>query len=146
MKTQAEAEVVPSSSLVEVEVGVEVEIWAYFFGCLLLFRLSGWVGGWGWVVGQVRDKAIISTQVVVEVEVGVELGNSIPVPAALLHHGLLLCATGIILTPAHSVTASPSGSSWRAVMVFSLYLATVRVGYTYYAMETYSMLYTFSAR
>ena len=34
------------------------------------------MGGWGGVVGQVRDKAIISTQVVVEVEVGVELGNS----------------------------------------------------------------------
>ena len=32
------------------------------------------MGGWGGVVGEVRDKAI-STQVVVEVEVGVELGN-----------------------------------------------------------------------
>ena len=32
------------------------------------------MGGWGGVVGEVRDKAI-STQVVVEVEVGVELGK-----------------------------------------------------------------------
>ena len=32
------------------------------------------MGGWGRVVGEVRDKAI-STQVVVEVELGVELGN-----------------------------------------------------------------------
>ena len=31
--------------------------------------------GWGGVVGEVRDKAI-STQVVVEVEVGVELGKN----------------------------------------------------------------------
>ena len=61
----------------------------------------------------------------------------LPVPVALLHHGLLLCATGIILTPAHSVTASPGGSSWRAVMVFSLYLVTVRVGYTYYTIALY---------
>ena len=35
--------------------------------------MGGWLG-WGGVVGEVRDKAI-STQVVVEVEVGVELGN-----------------------------------------------------------------------
>ena len=43
-KIQNEAEVVPSSSLVEVEVGVEVEVevngWAYFF-CWM----DG-VGGW----------------------------------------------------------------------------------------------------
>ena len=45
---------------------------AYFFGRFLLFRVGG--VGWGGVVGEVKDKAI-STQVVVEVEVGVELGN-----------------------------------------------------------------------
>ena len=37
--------------------------------------MGGWLG-WGGVVGEVRDKAI-STQVVVEVEVGVEHGNFI---------------------------------------------------------------------
>ena len=48
-RKQAEAEVVPSSSLVEIEVwaGVGVEVF-------LLFR----VGGWSGVVGEVVDKAI----------------------------------------------------------------------------------------
>ena len=42
---------------------------------LVVSYFFGWVGGgWGGVVGEVRDKAI-STQFVVEVEVGVELGN-----------------------------------------------------------------------
>ena len=38
-----------------------------FIRSFLTFSV-GWVGGWGGVVGEVRDKAI-STQVVVEVEV-----------------------------------------------------------------------------
>ena len=43
---------------------------------LVVSYFFGWVGGgWGGVVGEVRDKAI-STQVVVEVEVGVKLDNS----------------------------------------------------------------------
>ena len=77
---QAEAEVVPSSSLVEVEieVGVEVELGVevglgevkvgHTFSIVSYF--FGWVGGvwWGSSVLEVRDKAI-STQVVVEVEV-----------------------------------------------------------------------------
>ena len=53
---------------IRVEVGLTFPVVSYFFG---------WVGGWfGWggVVGEVRYKAI-STQVVVEVEVGVELGK-----------------------------------------------------------------------
>ena len=71
-ENQAEAEVVPSSCLVEVEVEVGVVVgvggdrgWAYLFGRFLLFWLGGWGAGWGGVVGEVRDKAI-STQVVVE--------------------------------------------------------------------------------
>ena len=53
---QAEAEVVPSSSLVEVEVmvGVEVEVEIdatmsfrhSLDGVQILFRVGGWVGGW----------------------------------------------------------------------------------------------------
>ena len=44
---------------------------------LVVSYFFGWVGGgWGGVVGEVRDKAI-STQVVVEVEVGVELGKKL---------------------------------------------------------------------
>ena len=60
---QAEAEVVPSSRLVEVEVGVGGS--GFWLG--LLFRLGGWLEIW-------RVK-LISTQVVVVVEVGVEFGN-----------------------------------------------------------------------
>ena len=57
MIEQAEAEVVPSSSLVEievevgieVEVRVEVEVWVWVGGVMDGFRLTfsvGWVGGW----------------------------------------------------------------------------------------------------
>ena len=56
MMKQAEAEVVPSSSLVEVEVevevGVEVEVDATLsfrhslYGFQILFRWGGWLGGW----------------------------------------------------------------------------------------------------
>ena len=60
----------PSSILVEVKVGVKVGVevggWAYFFG-----RWVEWVGGWL----EIWRVKLISTQVVVEVEVGVELGN-----------------------------------------------------------------------
>ena len=45
----------------------------------------GWVG-WGGVVGEVRDKAI-STQVVVEVDVGVELGKMLYLKAFSLMGG-----------------------------------------------------------
>ena len=47
MKKQAEAEVVPSSSLVEVEVGDEVwvEVGGVGFGAGLTFSV-GWVGVW----------------------------------------------------------------------------------------------------
>ena len=62
---QVEAEVVPSSSLVEVEAGVEVGGSGLELG--LLFWSGGWLEIW-------RIK-LISTQVVVEVEVGVELGK-----------------------------------------------------------------------
>ena len=67
MRQQAEAQVVPSSSLVEVDVGVEVDIGVEFevevgVGVILLFPVGGWVecGGVGWcgVVGEVVDKAI----------------------------------------------------------------------------------------
>ena len=71
----------PSSSLVEVEVevevGVEVEVDATLSfrhsldGVQILFR---WLGGWGWL--EKWGLKLISTQVVVEVEVGVELGNN----------------------------------------------------------------------
>ena len=69
----------PSSSLVEVEVGVEVGIGGFGVGVGFTFRSFltfsvGLVGGWGGVGWLVRDKAI-STQVVVEVEVGVKLDN-----------------------------------------------------------------------
>ena len=71
----------PSSSLVEVEfdveVGVEVEVdvkvdatlsFRHSLDCVqILFRVVGWLETWG--------LKLISTQVVVEVEVGVELGN-----------------------------------------------------------------------
>ena len=77
MKKQAEAEVVPSSSLVEVWVevlvevglrlGVEVGVGGSDFGLGLLFRSGGWLEIW-------RVK-LISTQVVVEVEVCVEVGK-----------------------------------------------------------------------
>ena len=62
---QAEAEVVPSSSL------IEFEVWVGGSGLGLLFRSSGWLEIW-------RLK-LISTQVVVEVEVWVELGNYLEV-------------------------------------------------------------------
>ena len=68
---QTEAEVAPSSSLVEVEVGVEVRVedWGagLGLGLGLLFWLGVWVGCW-------RVK-LISSQVVVEVEVCVEVGK-----------------------------------------------------------------------
>ena len=77
----------PSSSLVEVEVEVEVEVGVEVKvngkvdatlsfrhsrdGVQILFR---WVGGWvGWL--EKWGLKLISTQVVVEVEVVVELGN-----------------------------------------------------------------------
>ena len=71
---QAEAEVVPSSRLVEVEVGVKVGVKVEVdvgvgVGAGLTF-LVGW-GGWL----EIWREKLISTQVVVEVEVGVELGN-----------------------------------------------------------------------
>ena len=54
MRQQAEAQVVPSSSLVEVDVGVEVDIGVEFevevgVGVILLFPVGGWVecGGVG---------------------------------------------------------------------------------------------------
>ena len=59
----------PSSSLVEVkvEVGVEVEVRGVRVGVGLPFLVVSYVFGLvGWVVGEVRDKAI-STQVEVEV-------------------------------------------------------------------------------
>ena len=62
---QAEAEVVPSSSLVEVEVGVEVrvavevEVWVKMQSSFLTF-LGGWLG-WGGVVGEVRYKANLNS-------------------------------------------------------------------------------------
>ena len=62
---QAEAEVGPSSSLIEVE--VEVGVWVKMQFSFLTF-LGGWLEIW-------RVK-LISTQFVVEVEVGVELGNN----------------------------------------------------------------------
>ena len=57
---QTEAEVAPSSSLVEVEVGVEVRVedWGSGLGLGLLFWLGGWLEIW-------RVK-LISTQVLVE--------------------------------------------------------------------------------
>ena len=74
----------PSSSLVEVEVedeagvevgvGVEVEVgvWVKMQFSFLTFSGGWWVG---WL--EKSDIKLISTQVVVEVEVGVELGNTI---------------------------------------------------------------------
>ena len=62
----------PSSRLVEVEVGVEVGVKVEVdvgVGVGLTF-LVGW-GGWL----EIWREKLISTQVVVEVEVGVELGN-----------------------------------------------------------------------
>ena len=65
---QSEAEVVPGSSLVEVEVGVEVEVDATLSfrhsldDVQILFRVDGEMG-------------IKANLIVVEVEVGVELGN-----------------------------------------------------------------------
>ena len=46
--------------------------------CLLFQLFLTFSGGWvvGGVVGEVRDKAI-SSQVVVEVDIGVELGNKL---------------------------------------------------------------------
>ena len=56
---------------VEVKVGVEVDATLSFRHSLdgdqILFRVGGWLEKWG--------LKLISTQVVVEVEVGVELGN-----------------------------------------------------------------------
>ena len=68
---QAEAEVVPSSSLVEVEDGVEVRVevgvGGFRVGLGLTFPV-GWVGGvGGWL--EIWRVKLISTQVVVEVEV-----------------------------------------------------------------------------
>ena len=70
----------PSSSLVEfeveigvwvwVEVEVGVEVWGV--GAGLTFSV-GWVGGWL----EIWRVKLISTQVVVEVEVGVELGKKV---------------------------------------------------------------------
>ena len=72
----------PSSSLVEVEVevevGVEVDVEVdatlsfrhSLDGVQILFRWGGWVGGWL----EKGGLKLISTQVVVEVEV--ELGNT----------------------------------------------------------------------
>ena len=73
---QAEAEVVPSSSLVEVEVGVEdgveveVGVWVKMQFSFLPFS-GGWVVGVGWL--EKSDIKLISTQdvVVVEVELGI---------------------------------------------------------------------------
>ena len=64
---------------VKVEVGVEVEVDVdttlsfrhSLDGVQILFRVDGWVAGWL----EKRGLKLISTQVVVEVEVGVELGN-----------------------------------------------------------------------
>ena len=84
---QAEAEVVPSSSLVEVEVevgvkvevgvGVEIEVgvWAKMQFSFLTFSVrwvggGGWVGGW--VGGEMENKANLSLSLV---EVEAELGN-----------------------------------------------------------------------
>ena len=44
-RKQAEAEIVPSSSLVEVEVDVGVGVWGVRVGVGLTFSV-GWVGGW----------------------------------------------------------------------------------------------------
>ena len=59
---QAEAEVVPSSSLVEVEVWVEVEVGVeVWLGLGLLFRSDG-VSGWmGWVVDDLESKANLNS-------------------------------------------------------------------------------------
>ena len=76
----------PSSSLLEVEVGVEVGVgvevkvgvWVKMQFSFLTF--SGWqVGGVGWLENS--DIKLISTQVVAEVEVGVELGNLMKIDA-----------------------------------------------------------------
>ena len=60
---------------VGVEVGVEVDATLNFRhsldGVQILFR---WLGGWGWL--EKWGLKLISTQVVVEVEVGVELGKN----------------------------------------------------------------------
>ena len=73
---QAEAKVVPSSSLVGVDVEVEVYATLSFRhsidGVQILFQWGGWVAGWLEKWGL----KLISTQVVVEVEVGVEIGNT----------------------------------------------------------------------
>ena len=75
---------------VEVEVGVEVDVevdvdTTLIFrhsldGVQILFRVDGCVGGWlgGWQKWRLK---LISTQAVVEFEVGVELGQKIAVPA-----------------------------------------------------------------
>ena len=116
---------------VGVEVGVEVEVavgvdvvvevggrvwgWAYFFG-----RMGGWVGGWL----EIWRVKLISTQVVVEVEVGVELGNTrkiyLETPLDVLIDGpfgssssniyeaehAVLIGTGIGVTPFSSILQS----------------------------------------
>jgi len=55
---------------VEVEVDATLNFRHSLDGVQILFR---WVGGWGWL--EKWGLKLISTQVVVEVEVGVELGN-----------------------------------------------------------------------
>ena len=57
-------------------------------GLGLLFRSGGWVGGWleNWRV------KLIPTQVVVEVEVGVELGNNPLVATSLIPSSLAFSA------------------------------------------------------
>ena len=69
----------PSSSLVEVEVeaevGVEVGVGgSRMVGLTFSVRWVEWVGGWV----EIWRVKLISTQVLVEVEVGVELGNNYP--------------------------------------------------------------------
>ena len=60
---QAETEVVPSSSLVEIE--VEVGAWVK----MKFSSFFGWVGGWAGGEWDKSDIKLISTQVLVEVDV-----------------------------------------------------------------------------
>ena len=83
---------------VGVEVNVEVEVDATLSfrhsldGVQILFRVGGWLEKWG--------LKLTSTQVVVEVEVGVELGNkasiSVPMSKTLSVKSLLFILPGIL--------------------------------------------------
>ena len=68
----------PSSSLVEVAVEFEVGVWVKMQFSSLTF-LGGWVGGVGWLENS--DIKLISTQVVIEVKVGVEIYNWMEIDA-----------------------------------------------------------------